>query len=228
MPLPVRRHTDVLREATAFRGRRALEAGCGAGRLLAWLAREGAAPIGLDPDPAQLARARAEAPAVPLVAGVGEALPFASGSLDLVLYFNSLHHVPLARQWQALAEAARVLAKGGELLVVEPLPEGDYFALLRPLEDETEARREAFRALHAAGALGLRLVQEGCYDTRIAEPSWAATRAHFLAANPARAEALARVEPELERLFASLGEPAPDGGRAFSQPMRLDLLRRLP
>ena len=65
MPLPVRRHTDVLRETTAFRGRRALEAGCGTGRLLAWLAREGAAPIGLDPDPAQLARARAEAPAVP-------------------------------------------------------------------------------------------------------------------------------------------------------------------
>lgn len=228
MPLPVRRHTDVLREATGFAGRAVLEVGCGGGRLLGWLLREGAWPIGLDPDPAQLARARGEAPGVPLVAGVGEALPLASGSVGLVLYFNSLHHVPLGRQWQALAEAARVLGSGGELLVVEPLPEGDYFALLKPVEDETEVRREAFRALHAAGTLGLRMVREGFYDTRVVEPSWAATRARFLAADPARAAALVAAEPELEGLFRALGEPAEGGGRAFAQPMRLNLLRRLP
>jgi SAM-dependent methyltransferase len=227
MKLPIRRHTDVLREAVPFAGRAVLEVGCGAGRLLAWLAREGAWPVGLDPDPAQLARARAEAPGVPLVAGVGEALPFASGRIDLVLCFNSLHHVPRALQWQALAEAARVLGRDGELLVVEPLPEGEYFALLERLEDETEVRREAFRALHAAAALGLRMVQEAFYDTRMVEPSWPATRARFLAANPARGPLLAGVEPELQRLFGELGEPA-EGGRAFSQPMRLNLLRRRP
>ena len=77
MPLPVRRHTDVLREATGLAGRAVLEVGCGGGRLLGWLLREGAWPIGLDPDPAQLARARGEAPGVPLVAGVGEALRYA-------------------------------------------------------------------------------------------------------------------------------------------------------
>jgi SAM-dependent methyltransferase len=223
-----RRHTEILREATAFAGRCVLEAGCGAGRLLAWLARQGAAPIGLDPDPAQLARARAEAPGVPLVAGVGEALPFASGSMGLVLYFNSLHHVPMDRQWQALAEAARVLQSGGELLVVEPLPEGGQFALLQPVEDETEVRREAFRALHAAGALGLRMVREVFYDTRVVQPSWEVARAQFLAAAPARADVLRRLEPELRALFERLGELQPDGGRAFSQPMRLNFLRRLP
>jgi SAM-dependent methyltransferase len=227
MPPPIRRHTDVLRETIPLAGRTVLEVGCGAGRLLAWLAREGAWPFGLDPDPAQLARARAEAPDVPLVAGVGEALPFASGRINLVLFFNSLHHVPLAQQWQALAEAARVLGRGGELLVVEPLPEGEYFALLKLLEDETEVRKEAFRALNATATLGLRLVQEAFYDTRIVEPSWTETRARFLAANPARAATLAEVEPELERLFGELGEPA-EGGRAFSQPMRLNLLRRDP
>ena len=227
MPPPLRRHTDVLRETVALAGRSVLEVGCGAGRLLGWLAREGALPIGLDPGLAQLAQARAQAPAVPLVAGRGEALPFASGRFDLVLFFNSLHHVPIADQWQALAEAGRVLATGGELLVVEPLPEGDQFRLLQPLEDETEVRREAFRALHAAAALGLRMVREEFYDTQVVEPDWPAVRARFLGANPARAAALARVEPELERLFATLGEPA-DGGRAFTQPMRLNLLRRGP
>ena len=222
-----RRHTDVLRETIPLAGRTVLEVGCGAGSLLGWLTREGAVPIGLDPGLEQLARARVAAPGVPLVAGRGEALPFASGRFDLVLFFNSLHHVPSALQWQALSEAARVLATGGELLVVEPLPQGDYFALLRPLEDETEVRREAFRAVHAAATMGLRMTGETFYDTQIVELDWPSVRSRFVAASPGRAAALEHVEPEIERLFASLGEPV-EGGRAFTQPMRLNLLRRGP
>lgn len=225
MSLPVRRHTDVLAEATALAGRRVLEVGCGGGRLLGWLAKVGAGPVGLDPDAAQLARARAVAPGLPLSAGVGEALPFASGSMDLVLFFNSLHHVPVERQWQALSETARVLATGGELVVVEPLAAGSWFALLQPLEDETEIRTEAYRSLTAAGALGLVMQREVAYDTVVMEPSWEAARTRFLEASPARAIALAEREPELARLFMELGEPGPDG-RRFSQPMRLNLLTR--
>ena len=224
LPAP-RRHTDVLRETVTLAGRSVLEVGCGAGRLLGWLRREGAAPVGLDPSGAELARARMEAPCIPLVAGKGEALPFASGRFDLVLFFNSLHHVPLPLQWQAVSEAARVMAADGLLLVVEPLPEGDHFALLRRLDDETEVRREAFRTLHAAGALGLRMAVEGFYRSRVVEPSWAAVRERFLAADAARGALLAGLEAEMELLFATLGEPAP-GGRAFTQPMRLNLLRR--
>lgn len=225
MPPPLRRHTDVLRETVTLAGRSVLEVGCGAGRLLGWLAREGAAPVGLDPSTVELARAAVEAPGVPLVAGKGEALPFASGRFDLILFFNSLHHVPLPLQWQAVSEAARVLAADGELLVVEPLPEGDHFALLRRLDDETEVRREAFRALHAASALGLRMAVEGFYRSRVVEPSWAAVRARFLAADATREPLLAGLDGEMELLFATLGEPA-EGGRAFIQPMRLNLLRR--
>ena len=223
MPPPLRRHTDVLRETVTLAGRSVLEVGCGAGRLLGWLAREGAAPVGLDPSTVELARAAVEAPGVPLVAGKGEALPFASGRFDLILFFNSLHHVPLP--WQAVSEAARVLAADGELLVVEPLPEGDHFALLRRLDDETEVRREAFRALHAASALGLRMTVEGFYRSRVVEPSWAAVRERFLAADATRGALLAGLDAEMERLFATLGEPGA-GGRAFTQPMRLNLLRR--
>lgn len=227
MSLPLRRHTDMLREVAAFSGRRVLEVGCGAGALLGWLAKQGATPIGLDPEPGQLARARRAAPEVPLVAGVGEALPFASGSFDLVLCFNSLHHVPLALQWQAVAEAARVLAQDGELLVVEPLPQGAWFALLQPLEDETEVRQEARRVLTAAATLGLLMAREEVYDSRMVEADWQAVRDRFLAVNPARAARLAGLEEGLAQRFAATGEPV-EGGRAFAQPMRLNLLRRQP
>ena len=160
------------------------------------------------------------------MAGRGEALPFASGQFDLVVYFNSLHHVPLERQWQAVAEAGRALDRDGELLVVEPLPEGEHFALLQPVDDETDVRREAFRAIHAAGALGLHMALEAFYVSRVVERSWEALSERFLAVDPGRADALALARPEVERQFATLGEPA-DGGRAFIQPMRLNLLRRV-
>lgn len=65
-----------------------------------------------------------------LVRGVGERLPFAGGTFDLVLFFNSLPHVPPGAQAAALAEAARVLRTGGDLVVVEPPAGGPGFDLL--------------------------------------------------------------------------------------------------
>lgn len=227
MPLPVRRHTDMIRRCVPLAGRHVLEVGCGVGALLGWLIREEATPLGLDPDLGQLARARTAAPGVTLVAGVGEALPFASGRFDLVLFFNSLHHVPIADQWRALSETSRVLTAGGKLLVIEPVAQGSWFDLLQPIEDETEVRQEARRALTAGATLGLVMEREEAYDTRIVELSWSAVRERFLAANPARASRIKELEPQLERLFATTGE-AVDQGRAFSQPMRLNLLRRQP
>lgn len=227
MSLPLRRHTDIIRAAVPLQCRHVLEVGCGGGRLLRWLAHEAGSAIGVDPDPAQIAQARATAPGVPLLCACGEALPFAGGSFDLVVCFNSLHHVPLTAQWQAAVEAARVLASGGHLLVIEPLAQGDWFSLLQPLDDETEVRREAHRTLAAAATLGLWMMQEQVYDSEIVEPTWDAARARFLAADPNRAGALAAIEPELARRFAALGRPV-EGGRAFRQPMRLNLLRRQP
>jgi ubiquinone/menaquinone biosynthesis C-methylase UbiE len=225
MTPPIRRHTDVLLETTGFAGRRMLDIGCGDGRLLGWAAAQGADPVGLDPQHGQLERARLSAPGQPLVRGHGECLPFASGRFDLVLCFNSLHHVPLEAQWQALAEASRVLATGGELVVVEPLAEGEHFALLRPVDDETEVRREAFRALHAAAALGLRMTRETFYGNLVVEASVVALRQRFLAIDASRAAALDRARDEVEHLFETLGRPV-DGGRAFVQPMRLNRLQR--
>lgn len=220
-----RRNAEVLAALDLWSGARVLDAGCGTGALLGWLLRHGAAPVGLDPEPASLRTARERAPGVPLVAGRGEAMPFADHAFDVVVWFNALHHVPAEHLDRALAESLRVLAPEGHLLVVEPLAEGPWFEVMRPLEDETEERRAA------AAAVG-RLVERGA-ACRIAALEWtdparvrdfAALRARLLAADPARAAVLERVEAELAARFARLARPAGEGFE-LDQPMRLDLLR---
>jgi len=60
---------------------------------------------------------------------------------------KSFHHLPVAAMRPALTEAARVLAPGGRLVAVEPLPEGTFFELTRLADDETEVRAAAYAAL---------------------------------------------------------------------------------
>jgi ArsR family transcriptional regulator len=59
-------------------------------------------------------------PNIELRAGELEALPIADGELGAALLVLTLHHVP--EPAAALAEAARALAPGGRLVVVDMLP----------------------------------------------------------------------------------------------------------
>ena len=99
-------------------GKDAVELGCGAGYVSAWLARRGARPVGIDLSESQLASARRFqeeiGPRYPLVHGDAERLPFADASFDLAIseYGASLWCDP--ERW--VPEAARVLRPGGELI----------------------------------------------------------------------------------------------------------------
>ena len=108
---PRRRHLDVLRELLDPAGKRVIDVGCGDGALARALTREGARVTGVEIDGTMLAPALAALPAGDerYVEGRGESLPFADESADVVIYFNSLHHVPAGLQAKALAEARRVL-----------------------------------------------------------------------------------------------------------------------
>jgi ubiquinone/menaquinone biosynthesis C-methylase UbiE len=98
---------------------RVLDAGCGAGRpVLERLDRHGAT-VGLDVSREQLALAREAVPGVPLLQGDLAHLPLGNGSVDAVVAYWSLIHVPLADHRQVLEEFARVLAAGGAALVCE-------------------------------------------------------------------------------------------------------------
>jgi SAM-dependent methyltransferase len=99
-------------------GQDVVELGCGTAYFSAWLAKRGARPVGVDLTPAQLETARACQQEFglefPLVEASAEDVPLPDASFDLALseYGASIWCEP--EQW--IAEAARLLRPGGELV----------------------------------------------------------------------------------------------------------------
>ncbi len=101
----------------------ALDVGCGAGVKTAQIAGHIKTTVGVDPDADQVCSARARFSGGGLYFGVGraETLCFTAGSFDVVFFNESLHHVPVAHQVDALHESCRVLRPQGRVLIVEPI-----------------------------------------------------------------------------------------------------------
>jgi hypothetical protein len=227
---PRRKHTDVLRELLpGLAGRRLADVGCGQGGLARRLAGLGAAVVGLDPQATAVRAARAADAdgTVAWIAAGGERLPLADRSLDDVLYFNALHHVPTDAMDAALAEAHRALKPGGRLLAVEPIAEGPVFALMRGVEDETAVRAAAEAALATAHTDGAwRLARRLEYAAPVKYADFQAFRDGLVKVDPAREAAVAAQEDWMRERFEAWARVA-EGARWLDQPTRATLLERV-
>jgi ubiquinone/menaquinone biosynthesis C-methylase UbiE len=107
---------DLIVRAGELRGQRVLDIGCGTGRVAAALAeRELCKVWAVDREPAMVERARAQLPrGAQARVAEAEALPFKDAWFDRALMRLVVQH--LERE-PAFAEARRVLAPGGRLVV---------------------------------------------------------------------------------------------------------------
>lgn len=225
----------VLREvlgggsSSASGQRRVVDIGCGNGALVRSLQRQDMDAIGVDVDARMLQAALSGArPAPPgrWIAGTAERLPIASCSVDIVIFLNSLHHIRPDRQVAALAEGARLLRHGGDLIVIEPAAAGSFFELLAPLDDETVVRAAAQLAVQAVAGRLLLPVAAACFTTTVTFADPATVLASFTDAAPARVAAAQAVAATITRRFHALGDITADGARSFGQPMKLHHLRK--
>jgi SAM-dependent methyltransferase len=106
--------------ARLARGKRALDAGCGAGYGSAELARTAQSVVGIDAaaDAIEFAAANYRAPNLTFEQASCGALPYADSSFDLIVAFEVIEHLPDWRQF--LQEARRTLAPNGQFIVSTP------------------------------------------------------------------------------------------------------------
>jgi SAM-dependent methyltransferase len=147
-------------------GKRVLEIGPGYGAATAVLSTMECELTAVEVDPLLAARLRERFPAVRVVEGRGEDLPFPDGSFTAVFSFTMLHHVhSVEAQDELFAQAYRVLRDGGSFAgsdsIASPgLRSFHHDDIYTPVDPHTLAER-----LHQAGFTGV--------DIRVAaEDEW--------------------------------------------------------
>jgi len=117
--LPSERQVPMLRRGR-FRGKRVAELGSGGGCNLLSLSGIPASLVGVEPMPlyvqmTPLLARMAKLPTPRVIEGAAEAIPLRDASQDVLLCYSSHQYMDVDR---ALEEMARVLAPGGELVMV--------------------------------------------------------------------------------------------------------------
>lgn len=105
-------------------GQRVVDLGCGLGRLAGLFAAAGNRVVGVDNSPEQIQAAcnlhkTLDESHLRFVLADAENTPLESGAFDLVIISQSLHHA--ARPEDVVAEAARLLGSGGQVLILDLL-----------------------------------------------------------------------------------------------------------
>jgi SAM-dependent methyltransferase len=112
-----RRINRAMLEEGAVVGGRVLDVACGAGHMAMSLHQQGAQAWGLDASGEMLGIGRWLFPndQIMLIRGIGESLPFRSGSFDRVICKGSLDH--FVDPYTFMGEAARITAPDGRVVI---------------------------------------------------------------------------------------------------------------
>ncbi len=202
-------------------GLRVVDVGCGLGEVARALAAQGADVTGYDPFIAPTQRVTAGPGAYQLKNATADAIPEPDGSVDLVLFVFSLHHVPQVQLAGAMAEARRLLGPNGRLVVVEPVAEGPGQYVMEPYHDETAVQKASIDALaaHAAPAFAEERIFR--YSERRTYSNFDAFAARAIEGMRFNGYSEADVlSPEVRRRFA---EAHAAHGGTFDQPIRVNL-----
>ncbi|MEM7259658.1 MAG: class I SAM-dependent methyltransferase [Pseudomonadota bacterium] len=211
---------DVIDGLVDVRNRFVVDAGCGAGQLCFALAERGARVLGIEPDPVQSEKNDQMA----TVANVGFAragaaeIPVESGSVDGVVFSNSLHHVPQAHYPQVFEEIMRILRRDGFLYVIEPIANGTSQYVMELFHDETNVRLAAYRALVDLAGPRFQHMREIYYDVEYFYRDFNEFANHYSALSYNRYQSESVRSDEVLKRFEQ--QQNRDGTFTLVQPMR--------
>jgi len=156
----------AMRRLAPWAGRTLVDLGCGSGYWLPGYAAEASEVIGVEPDPALLAAARARDRRARVLAGSAEHIPLDDASVDVA-------HARFAYFWPprcqpGLTEVLRVLRPGGTLVVVDnDQRAGEFAGLLRAAGNQALGQADVTDAWWAArGAIRAEVMSRWEFGSR--------------------------------------------------------------
>lgn len=151
-------------------------------------------------------------------------IPLGDGSVDVVMMFKSLHHVPTNLMERSLLEIHRVLKPGGLAYISEPVYAGVFNDLLSLFNDEKEVRESAFACLRNAVESGLfGLVEEVFFNTPRHYAHYAEFENRIINATYSQNVLDEKLHRQVKQRFE---QHMSDDGAHFLNPIRVDLLRK--
>jgi len=151
-------------------------------------------------------------------------IPLPDESVDIVLMFKSLHHVPVDLMETSLLEVRRVLKPGGLAYLSEPIFSGDFNEILRLFHDEEKVREAAFNAVKKMVDSGLfDLVEQTFFNSPKNFASFAEFENNVINVTHSNHELDEKLYAQVKQRFEQL---AGDDGAHLLIPIRVDLLKR--
>jgi SAM-dependent methyltransferase len=227
-PAQTRPEPEVFERLLPLDGAHILELGCGTAELTRLIATSGAkrSILALEVDSEQLAKNEqiADLPNVRFAFGGAQDIPAASDSVDVVLMFKSLHHVPAESLSNAMREIRRVLKPGGLAYISEPRYDGAFNDIVRLFHDEKRVRELAFAAVCEAVRDGtLELVEQVFFEHPVRFRDYEEFHRKVIGVTHSHFHLTEEILAEVRRRFNA---HVTAGGATFLQPMRVDLLRK--
>ena len=153
-----------------------------------------------------------------------QAIPLPDASVDVVLMFKSLHHVPLELMEPSMHEIRRVLKPGGRLYISEPVFAGDFNEILRLFHDEQKVREAAFETMKKVVDDGLfDLVEEVFFNSPMKFADFAEFENNTIKATHSQHSLDENLYQQVKQRFE---QHIGDDGAHFLMPIRVDLLQR--
>ncbi|MGB5290876.1 MAG: class I SAM-dependent methyltransferase [Lysobacterales bacterium] len=151
-------------------------------------------------------------------------IPLSDESVDIVLMFKSLHHIPVELMEVSLQEIRRVLKPGGFLYISEPIFSGDFNEILSLFHNEQEVREEAFNTIkRAVDGKMFTLVEEVFFNTPRRYRDFAEFENTIINVSHTDHELDQNLFDKVKQMFEHhLG----DDGALFLTPIRVDLLQK--
>jgi len=219
---------EIYQRLLTLDGKHILELGCGSAAITRDIATSGAdrriTALEVDEIAHEKNLQTGDLPNVTFGLAGAEDIPLEDESVDVVLMFKSLHHVPVDLMDQALREIRRVLKPDGLAYISEPVFAGEFNEILRLFHDEQKVREAAFSAVRQAVDAGLfRLVEEIFFKSPMQFEDFADFETRIIRATHTEH----RLDEKLYSLVRQRFEAhAGEAGAHFLVPVRVDLLKK--